>query len=169
MERGRVVLGVALRVGLGLTFVACGGGTPTREYAIKATVSDLVVGGTGLTLRMNDDAPVSVASAGEVTLGQLPDGASYAVAVTTQPSGPAQTCTVAHATGTVSAGDVTDVAVACSAPGMSIAMVKVGDAGNPEQPTKHRGAVAYEYYIGTYEVSNAEYAAFLNTVAATDT
>ncbi len=51
---------------------------------------------------------------------------------------------------------------------INVRTVKVDDAGNPAHPTTGLGAVAYPYYIGTYEVTNAEYAAFLNAVAATD-
>lgn len=44
----------------------------------------------------------------------------------------------------------------------------VGDAGNPADPTTGLGSVGYEYRIGTYEVTNAQYVAFLNSVAASD-
>jgi hypothetical protein len=46
--------------------------------------------------------------------------------------------------------------------------VFVGDAGNANDSTGF-GAVAYDYYIGTHEVTNSQYTAFLNAVAATDT
>jgi len=41
------------------------------------------------------------------------------------------------------------------------------DAGNADQVSVY-GAVPYEYQIGKYEVTLAQYAAFLNAVAATD-
>lgn len=45
----------------------------------------------------------------------------------------------------------------------------VGNAGNAGDPNAFgRGGVAYEYRIGTFEVTNAQYAAFLNAVAASD-
>lgn len=44
----------------------------------------------------------------------------------------------------------------------------VGNAGNAADPTTGFGAVGYEYRIGTYEVTNSQYAAFLNAVAASD-
>ena len=47
---------------------------------------------------------------------------------------------------------------------VTIAWVTVGDAGNSADPTTGYGAVAYEYQIGKYEVTNAEYTAFLNAV-----
>ena len=54
---------------------------------------------------------------------------------------------------------------------VTIDWVTVGDPGNAcdTQPQGCMGTVAAEYRIAKYEVSNAEYAAFLNAVAATDT
>ena len=43
----------------------------------------------------------------------------------------------------------------------------VGDAGNPNDSTSY-GGVSYDYYIGTHEVTNSQYVAFLNATAATD-
>jgi formylglycine-generating enzyme required for sulfatase activity len=44
----------------------------------------------------------------------------------------------------------------------------VGNAGNAADPSTGYGAVAYKYQIGKYEVTNAQYAEFLNAKAATD-
>ncbi|WP_081721717.1 SUMF1/EgtB/PvdO family nonheme iron enzyme [Geminisphaera colitermitum] len=57
---------------------------------------------------------------------------------------------------------------------ITIDTVTVGYAGNAGDPDSNvnrngYGAVAYEYQIGKYEVTNAQYVAFLNAVAATDT
>lgn len=59
---------------------------------------------------------------------------------------------------------------------LSIDWVDVGDAGNFGGPVVNTafgpvtlGAVNYEYRIGKYEVTNTQYAAFLNAKAATDT
>ena len=46
--------------------------------------------------------------------------------------------------------------------------VTVGNAGNAADPSTGFGAVGYEYRIGAYEVTNSQYAAFLNAVAASD-
>jgi len=61
------------------------------------------------------------------------------------------------------------LAVAFSLPASAITIdtVPVGDAGNAADTTG-RGSVAYDYAIGTYEVTNAQYAAFLNAKAASD-
>ena len=50
---------------------------------------------------------------------------------------------------------------------IDISTVYVGDAGNANDSTGY-GGVSYGYNIGTYEVTNAQYAAFLNAAAATD-
>lgn len=54
---------------------------------------------------------------------------------------------------------------------ISIPTVPIGDAGNAPEATANGpyGGVAYEYRIATTEVTNEQYAAFLNAVAATDT
>ena len=48
-----------------------------------------------------------------------------------------------------------------------IMVVTVGPAGNSADSTG-LGSVSYEYHIGKYEVTNAQYVGFLNAVAATD-
>jgi sulfatase modifying factor 1 len=52
-------------------------------------------------------------------------------------------------------------------PAPFLEMVTVGNPGNTADSTTY-GAVPYEYSIGKYEVTLAQYAAFLNAVAATD-
>jgi formylglycine-generating enzyme required for sulfatase activity/sugar lactone lactonase YvrE len=47
-------------------------------------------------------------------------------------------------------------------------MVPVGDAGNSPDPSTGYGAVGYDFMIGTFEVTNAQYVTFLNSVAASD-
>jgi formylglycine-generating enzyme required for sulfatase activity len=52
---------------------------------------------------------------------------------------------------------------------VTIDFITVGNPGNAPDPNAFgRGGVAYEYRIGTFEVTNAQYAAFLNVVAASD-
>jgi formylglycine-generating enzyme required for sulfatase activity len=50
---------------------------------------------------------------------------------------------------------------------VTIDWVTVGNAGNAADTTGY-GAVAYAYQIGQYEVTNAQYGAFLNAAAKTD-
>lgn len=51
--------------------------------------------------------------------------------------------------------------------GVTIDTVAVGDAGNDGWSTYGHGAVGYQYSIGRYEVTNSQYAAFLNAKATT--
>lgn len=50
-------------------------------------------------------------------------------------------------------------------PLVKIDTVRVADAGNPNDPSTGYGGVSYEFSIGEYEISLAQYAAFLNAVA----
>ena len=61
--------------------------------------------------------------------------------------------------------------LASAASAVDLDWVTVGDPGNAcdSQSQGCFGAVSYEYQISKYEVTNAQYAAFLNAVAATDT
>lgn len=63
-------------------------------------------------------------------------------------------------------------------PAPFVQMVTVGDPGNTADPEdgdsanggiQNFGAVPYEFQIGKYEITLAQYTAFLNAVAATDT
>ena len=58
-------------------------------------------------------------------------------------------------------------AIAAAGANITIQTVTVGDVDNPAIATGY-GAVSYQYSIGKYEVTNAQYAAFLNAKAATD-
>jgi len=51
---------------------------------------------------------------------------------------------------------------------VAIDWVPVGDPGNANYPLSNYGGVAYSFEIARLEVSNAEYAGFLNAVAETD-
>jgi formylglycine-generating enzyme required for sulfatase activity len=52
---------------------------------------------------------------------------------------------------------------------VALEMVPVGDAGNAADPVTELGAVPYEYRIGKFMVTIAQYTAFLNAVAKNDT
>lgn len=103
---------------LGLT--ACGGGgsnaTPppptTQTYSVAATVSGL--NGSGLVLSDNGSDNLTVTGNGVATfVTVLASGHAYSVAVTTQPTSPSQTCTVANGSGTIGSANVTNVTVSC--------------------------------------------------------
>jgi len=54
------------------------------------------------------------------------------------------------------------VVIPTSAGGVTIAWSPVGNPGNALDPLTGHGAVAYSYNIGTYDVTNSQYAEFLN-------
>lgn len=59
------------------------------------------------------------------------------------------------------------IAAASVLPDPFVEMVKVGNAANAADSTTY-GAVPYEFQMGKYEVTLAQYTIFLNAVAATD-
>jgi sulfatase modifying factor 1 len=73
--------------------------------------------------------------------------------------------TTTSAAGLVIAASVFS-SIACAS--VTMDWVTVGNAGNAPDPLTGFGAVAYEYQIGKYEVTNAQYGAFLNAAAKTD-
>src|SRR5471032_2307032 len=85
---------------------ACGGGggsaappppppPPAATFTVTATVTGLT--GSGLTLLDNGGDSKAVTANGSVTFATaLSNAATYAVTVGTQPSTPAQTCTVTN-------------------------------------------------------------------------
>ncbi len=99
-------------------FIACGGSSsgtippPPAMYNIGGTVSGL--SGSGLVLQDNGGNNLPVTVNGSFTFTkQLSAGAAYAVSVLSQPSTPAQTCTVTGGSGTATA-NVTTIQVACT-------------------------------------------------------
>ncbi len=99
-------------------------GANVTMVAIACTVNVYTVGGsisglTGSGLVLQDNAGDNLNVAAKATSFTFPtaiaSGAAYAVTVLTQPSNPAQTCTVSNGSGTVTGANVTKVAIACSA------------------------------------------------------
>jgi hypothetical protein len=86
--------------------------TSANTFTIGGTVSGL--SGTGLVLQDNGGNNLSITGNGSFTFSTaLTSGSAYDVTVLTQPSSPAQTCTVTDGNGTANA-DVTSVQVACA-------------------------------------------------------
>jgi len=103
------------------TFSGCGGGgststtpPPPATYTIGGTVAGLT--GTGLVLQDNGGDNLTIAaSATTFTFAtKITSGGAYAVTVLTQPTSPAQMCTVASGGSGKATANVTNVQVACS-------------------------------------------------------
>jgi hypothetical protein len=89
------------------------GGGGTGPYKIGVTVTGLT--GTGLVLQNNGGDNLTISAAGSFTFATaVASGGVYAVTVATQPTNPAQSCSVTSGSGTATA-DVTNVTVTCSA------------------------------------------------------
>jgi hypothetical protein len=85
----------------------------TNSYTIHGAVSGLQ--GSGLVLQNNGGDDVGVQTDGGFAFAtKVTSGAGYSVTVKTQPSGPAQACSVQNASGTVADRDVIDVVVTCA-------------------------------------------------------
>jgi hypothetical protein len=101
---------------LALLMVACdgsGGGGPPPEFSVSGAVSGLA--GAGLVLRDNGVDDLSVTADGAMVFRtKISSGAAYSVTVFTQPTDPAQTCTVTNGSGMMGNSDVTNVAVSCT-------------------------------------------------------
>ena len=99
---------------------ACGGGDsgppPPATYTVGGTVTQLFGSGLvlGLVLQNGGGADLPISASGTFTFGtRVVSGTPYSVSVAAQPSTPAQDCSVANASGTVAAADVTNVNVFC--------------------------------------------------------
>jgi subtilisin-like proprotein convertase family protein/subtilisin family serine protease len=84
----------------------------TDSFTVGGTVSGLL--GAGLVLQNNGGNNLAISGNGAFTFTTpILSGATYAVTVLTQPTGPAQTCTVTSGSGTVGVANVTNVGVLC--------------------------------------------------------
>jgi len=128
--------GVCLLALLSTTLAACHGDEHSRDggsnrptYTIGGTVTGLQ--GTGLKLR-NGTTDLSVGTNGAFTFpGNLAAGAAYDVTIVTQPTAPAQVCSITRGSGTVGTSNVTNVAIACT----TSTIQPPGGGGNPTPHT----------------------------------
>jgi hypothetical protein len=103
------------------------GGPGSGPFTIGGTVTGLT--GTGLVLQNNAGDSLSITANGAFTFKTaVASGQPYSVSVSTPPSTPSQTCTVASGTGTAAA-NVTGVQVTCSTGTVSIGGNVVGLLG----------------------------------------
>ncbi|MBN8728042.1 MAG: hypothetical protein J0H15_10130 [Xanthomonadales bacterium] len=114
--------------GANVTDVVVDCNAPVATYTVGGTVSGLA--GDGLALMLNGSTSLPVSANGSFVFpGGLPGGASYAVTVATQPTGPTQTCSVANGSGTIGSANVTDVAVTCVSEADDVIFADGFDAG----------------------------------------
>ena len=109
--------------------VAC-----VNSFTIGGNISGLV--GTGLVLQDNGGDNLTPTGNGAFTFKtQLPTGTAYAATVSTQPTSPAQTCTVQTGTGSGTAtANVTSIVVNCAAVTFTVGGQVVGLAGKTPTP-----------------------------------
>ena len=85
----------------------------TNTYTIGGTVTGLA--GSGLILRDNGGDDLAITANGSFTFATaVASLGTYAVTFASQPTQPTQSCTLANASGTVTAGNVTSVSITCT-------------------------------------------------------
>jgi 6-phosphogluconolactonase len=112
--RLKTLAAVSMTLLLGTLAASCGGsgggGSPT--YTIGGSVDGLA--GSGLILQDNGANDLAIAGNGSFSFpSSVQAGTAYSVAVKTEPSSPAQTCSVANPTGIVGALNETTIVVTC--------------------------------------------------------
>jgi sugar lactone lactonase YvrE len=101
----------------------------TKTFPIGAAVNGLA--GSGLVLQNNSADDLAVAASGQVQFSStVASGDPYNVTVKTQPSNPAQSCSVSGGSGTVTSGPVTSVVVGCDTLSLSVLAGHLGGFGN---------------------------------------
>ncbi|GAG10473.1 unnamed protein product, partial [marine sediment metagenome] len=93
-----------------------GTGIGTAKYSVGGTLNGLV--GSGLVLNLNSGVQtLPIVANGKFAFPTaLADGSAYAVSVNTQPSAPAQVCSVTNGAGNLNGADVTGIVVECAPP-----------------------------------------------------
>lgn len=119
-------------VGNGSGTISTGDATVTISCATVHTIGVSVSGlsGTGLVLQLNGGNDLPITANGTATFsGAIDSGAAYAVTVRTQPTSPAQTCSVANGAGTVGTADVKGITITCGASVAAILYSFTGGGG----------------------------------------
>jgi hypothetical protein len=110
-----------------------GDGGGQQQEPGKVTIGGTIAGlsGAGLVLQNNGGDDLIVAANGSFTFATAVDaGSLYNVTVLTQPDSPAQLCSVANASGTAPATNVTSVSVSCSTGSFTVGGSVSGLAGS---------------------------------------
>ena len=107
---GCVRLVVALSTAAMLS--SCGGGDDgSSSYALNVYVTGLT--GSGFQVKLNDGAPIGISENSQTTIARLANGTSYTVAISAQPTNPAQVCTATNSSGKIFGNNV-DVMINCA-------------------------------------------------------
>jgi len=86
------------------------------KYTVGGTVTGL--SGSGMVLQLNGGDSLSFSASASFVFGtRLDNNAAYSVTVLTQPSNPAQTCTVRNGSGTIDKAGISNVIVSCTQTG----------------------------------------------------
>ncbi len=96
--------------------IACTAPVGASKYTVGGTISGLTSSGLVLADNVGDHLDVKAGSTTFTLPTSFASGSTYTVSVSTQPSSPAQVCTVANGSGTVGSANVTTVAITCAAP-----------------------------------------------------
>jgi hypothetical protein len=98
-------------------------------FTIGGTITNLL--GSGLVLLDNGGDNLTITANGSFTFKTpLANGESYAVTILTQPTNPAQTCTLTNPSGTA-IGNITNIQISCSLPKFTVSGVVVGLVTGP--------------------------------------
>lgn len=106
--------------------------TCVAGFSVGGTVSGLTSGGLMLTDNGGNTLSVPANATTFTFTTGLMTGAAYDVAVSAQPSSPAQVCSVANATGTIAAANVSNVAVSCVSVGQYVYVADASDNTNAD-------------------------------------
>jgi 6-phosphogluconolactonase (cycloisomerase 2 family) len=109
----------------------------TKTFAVSGTVSGLT--GTGLVLANNGAESITVTGSAFMFATAVASGTPYAVTVATQPTSPAQNCTVSSGTGTVTTANITNIVVNCAVSNFTIGGSASGLAGTGLQIQNNAG------------------------------
>jgi 6-phosphogluconolactonase (cycloisomerase 2 family) len=96
--------------------VACTTPIGSISYTVGGSIAGLTSAGLVLEDNVGDHLTIAARATSFTFPTLIPGGKPYAVSVLTQPSNPAQVCTVTNGSGTVGTANVTTVSVTCATP-----------------------------------------------------
>lgn len=118
-----------------------------QSFTIAGTATTVV--GSGCVLQLNGANNLGITGNGLFTFSTpLLHGTAYTTTILSQPTGPAQTCTLTNATGTVSAANVTNIGLSCAVdrPACAAATDLGSISGDAGAATVSRGAAGERWF-----------------------